>query len=153
MAWYVQKNYRRAIREYKRAEAIDPGQAGTHANLGFAYFNTNKFVEAATEFQRAVEIDPLVFQHNARVGTMVEDRSVTNHGFFFFTMARVYATKGDAENCAVYLRKSLDEGYKDLIKARTDPAFKTVIDDPSVQAVLARITPVDPKTAASDPGA
>ena len=78
---------------------------------------------------------------------MVQDRSVTNHGLFFFTMARVYAKKGDAENCAVYLRKSLDEGYKDLVKAKTDPAFKTVIDDPGVQAVLARITPPDPKTA------
>jgi tetratricopeptide (TPR) repeat protein len=153
MVYYIQKNFRRAIREYRRAEAIDPGQAGTHMNLGFAYYNTNKFVEASTEFQKAIEIDPLIFQHNAKVGTMVQDRSVTNHGLFFFTMARVYATKGDAENCAAYLRKSLDEGYKDLIKAKTDPAFKPVIDDPGVQAVLARITPVDPKSSASNPGA
>ena len=153
MVFYIQKNYRRAIREYKRAVAIDPVQAGAHANLGFAYYNTNKYVEAATEFQKAIELDPLIFQHNERVGTMVQDRSVSNHGLFFFTMARVYATKGDAQHCAEYLRKSFDEGYKELGKARTDPAFKKVLDDPDVQKVLALITPADPKAATSQPGA
>ena len=153
MTWYIQKNYRRAIREYKRAEQIDPGQGGTHANLGFAYYNTNKYPEAAAEFQKAIEIDPLIFQHRDRVGTMLQDRTVSNHGLFFFTMARVYAVKGDAENCAAYLRKSLDEGYKDLIKAKTDPAFKTVLGDPGVQAVFARITPTDTKADRSEPGA
>jgi tetratricopeptide (TPR) repeat protein len=153
MTWYIQKNYRRAIREYMRAVKIDPSQAGTHANLGFAYYNTNKYPEAGLEFQKAIELDPMIFQHRDRVGTMLQDRSVTNHGLFFFTMARVYAAKGDAENCAVYLRKSLDEGYKDLVKAKTDPAFKTVLEDPGVQAVLALATPVDPKSAASQPGA
>src|ERR1022692_4727492 len=32
MAWYYQKNYRRAIREYKKAAAVEPAQAGPHAN-------------------------------------------------------------------------------------------------------------------------
>ena len=61
---------------------------------------------------------------------MVQDRSVSNHGLFFFTMAKVYAQKKDAAHCAEYLRKSLDEGYKDIGKAKTDPAFKDVINDP-----------------------
>ena len=52
MVYYHQKNFRRAIREYQRATAIDPGQAGTHANLGFAYYNTNKFPEAAVRISK-----------------------------------------------------------------------------------------------------
>lgn len=153
MVYYHQKNFRRAIREYQKAAAIDPTLAGTHANLGFAYYNSKKLVEAATEFQKAIELDPQIFEQNNRVGTMVQDRSVTNHGLFFFTMARVYAQKGDAPHCAEYLRKSLDEGYKDVGKARSDPAFKKVLNDPDVQAVLVRIAPVEGKTAASRPGA
>ena len=90
MVYYFQKNFKRAIREYQRAEQIDPQLPGTHANLGFAYYNTNKMIEAATEFQKAIELDPQIFEHNDRVGSMVTDRSVTNHGLFFFTMARVY---------------------------------------------------------------
>jgi hypothetical protein len=144
MVYYHQKDFRRAIREYQRAVVIDPNMAGTHANLGFAYYNSNRFTEAA---------DPRIFERNDRVGTIVQDRSVSNHGLFFFTMAKVYAQKGDAEHCAEYLRKSLDEGYKDIGKAATDPAFKDVINDPVVQAVLIRVVPAEPKGSATHPGA
>jgi tetratricopeptide (TPR) repeat protein len=153
MVYYHQRDFGRAIREYKRAVIIDPNMAGTHANLGFAYYNTTKYTEAATEFQKAIELDPRIFERNDRVGTMVQDRSVSNHGLFFFTMAKVYAQKGDAEHCAEYLRKSLDEGYKDIGKAATDPAFKDVINDPVVQAVLVRVVPAEPKGSATHPGA
>jgi tetratricopeptide (TPR) repeat protein len=153
MVWYYQKNYRRAIREYKRAAALDTTQAGPHANLGFAYYNTNKYPEAASEFQKALELDPHVFEHNERVGTMMQDRTVTNHGLFFFTMARIYAQKGDVEHCAEYLRKSLDEGYKDIKKVKTDPAFKDILKDPVVQPVLVLIFPEDQKGASAQPGA
>lgn len=152
MVYYHQKNFRGAIREYQKAVAIDPEQAGTHANLGFAYYNTNKFPEAATEFQKAIEIDPRIFERNDRAGTMVQDRSVFNHGLFFFTMAKVYAQKGDAPHCAEYLRKSLDEGYKDVGKAATDPAFKDVINDPVVQDVLLRVVPAEQKGSSTHPG-
>ncbi len=90
---------------------------------------------------------------NERVGTMVQDRTVSNHGLFFYTMARVYAQKKDAEHCAEYLRKSFDEGYKDVVKVKTDPAFKDVLNDPGVQAVLVLIFPAEQKGAAARPGA
>jgi tetratricopeptide (TPR) repeat protein len=153
MVYYHQKDFRRAIREYQRAAAIDPNQAATHANLGFAFYNSNKYPEAAAEFQKAIEIDPRIFERNDRAGTVVQDRSVSNHGLFFFTMAKVYAQKGDATHCAEYLRKSLDEGYKDVGKAATDPAFKDVINDPVVQAVLLRVIPAEQKGSATHPGA
>jgi tetratricopeptide (TPR) repeat protein len=152
MVYYHQKNFRSAIREYQRAVAIDPSQAGAHSNLGFAYYNSNKFPEAAAEFQKAVELDPLIFERNDRAGAVVQDRSVSNHGLFFFTMAKVYAQKGDAAHCAQYLRKSLDEGYKDVGKAATDPEFKDVINDPAVQDVLLRVAPPEQKTTATHPG-
>ncbi len=145
MVYYHQKDFKRAIREYQRAVIIDPSQAGAHTNLGFAYYNMNKFPEAAGEFQKAIEIDPNIFERNDRAGNTMQDRSVSNHGLFFFTMARVYAQKGDAAHCAEYLRKSLDEGYKDVGKAAKDPAFKDVIDDPAVQAVMVRIVPAEQK--------
>jgi tetratricopeptide (TPR) repeat protein len=153
MVYYQQKNYRRAIREYIRAVAIDPGQSGTHANLGYAYYKTKKYAEAAAEFHKALELDPHTFEHNERTGTMMQDRSVENHGLFFFMMAKEYAQMGDAEHCADYLRKSLDEGYKDVAKAKTDPAFKKVLDDPSVQGVLLLIPPGNAKSPATSPGA
>lgn len=153
MVYYHQKDFRGAIRQYQKAVAIDPNLAGTHSNLGFAYYNSNKYPEAAEEFQKALELDPAIFERNDRVGSVVQDRSVSNHGLFFFTMAKVYAQKRDAAHCAEYLRKSLDEGYKDVGKAATDPAFKDVINDPVVQEVMARIAPAEPKGSATHPGA
>lgn len=153
MVYYHQKNFRAAIREYKKAVAIDPDQAPAHSNLGFAYYNSNKYPEAAAEFQKAIELDPSIFERNDRVGSVVQDRSVTNHGLFFFTMAKVYAQKGDATHCAEYLRKSLDEGYKDVGKAATDPAFQSVINDPAVQEVMVRVIPPEQKGSATHPGA
>jgi tetratricopeptide (TPR) repeat protein len=153
MVWYQQKNYRRAIREYQKAIAIDPGQAGVWGNLGFAYYNTKKYPEAANAFRRALEIDPRAFERNERVGTMMQDRSVSNKGMFFFMMAREYAQLGDAEHCAEYLRKSLDEGYPEIVKVKTDPAFQKVLADPGVQGVLQLLKPPEPKTAPTAPGA
>jgi tetratricopeptide (TPR) repeat protein len=153
MVYYRQRDFKRAIREYQKAAALDPDLAGSHANLGFAYYNSNKFPEAATEFLRALEIDPAIFERNDKSGSVVQDRTVNNHGLFFFTMAKVYAQKNDATHCAAYLRKSLDEGYKDLAKISTDPAGKDVINDPDVQAVLARAAPAETKENAAHPGA
>jgi tetratricopeptide (TPR) repeat protein len=153
MVWYQQRNYRRAIREYQRAVAIDAGLGGTHANLGYAYYKTQKYAQAASEFRKALEIDPHTFDHNERVGTMMQDRSVENKGLFFFMMAKEYGQMGDAEHCAEYLRKSLDEGYKDVAKAKTDPAFRKVLDDPTVQGVLLRVSPANEKSAPTAPGA
>jgi tetratricopeptide (TPR) repeat protein len=151
MVWYQQKNYRKAIREYRRAIAIAPGQAGTYANLGYAYYKMKKYVEAAAQFRQALQIDPHAFDRSDRVGTMVQDRTVENHGLFFFMMAREYAQLGDAEHCADYLRKSFDEGYKDVVTAKTDPAFKKVVDDPLVQDVLSLALPSEQKTEADQP--
>ena len=152
MVYYHQKNFRAAIREYQRAVTIDPSQAGAHSNLGFAYYNSNKYPEAAVEFQKALDLDPMIFERSDRAGSVVQDRSVSNHGLFFFTMAKVYAQKKDAAHCAEYLRKSLDEGYKDIAKASTDPAFKDVINDPVVQEVMVRAVPAEQKGTATHPG-
>jgi tetratricopeptide (TPR) repeat protein len=153
MVYYHQKNFRSAIRQYQKAVAIDPSQAGAHSNLGFAYYNSNKFPEAAGEFQKALDMDPLIFERNDRAGAVVQDRSVSNHGLFFFTMAKLYAQKGDAAHCAAYLRKSLDEGYKEIATAATDPAFKDVVNDPAVQEVLLRVLPAEPQKAnVTNPG-
>ncbi len=153
MVYYHQKNFRAAIREYQRAVTIEPSQAGAHSNLGFAYYNSNKYPEAAVEFQKAIDLDPMIFERSDRAGSVVQDRSVSNHGLFFFTMAKVYAQKRDAAHCAEYLRKSLDEGYKDIAKASTDPAFKDVINDPVVQEVMVRAVPAEQKGTATHPGA
>ena len=64
---------------------------------------------------------------------------MADKGLFAFTMARSYAGTGDAEHCATYLRRALDEGYPNIAAVHTDPTFAPVLDDPGMQAVLVLI--------------
>jgi hypothetical protein len=96
-------------------------------------------VEAEQAFRRALLMDPFVFQQNDRSGSVLQDRSVADKGLFAFTMAKSYANTGDATSCAAYLRRAIDEGYKDIAQVYTDPAFAAVLPSPDVQAALSTI--------------
>ena len=57
-------------------------------------------------------------------------------GLFYYMLAKTFAILGNAKSCAHYLKMSRDEGYKKYTEALKDPAFKTVLKDPRVQAIL-----------------
>jgi tetratricopeptide (TPR) repeat protein len=137
--WYSEKNFKRALEFYRRAVALQPGVAGYHTNVGYAYFSLKQTAEAEESFRRALLMDPHIFQQNDRTGTVLQDRSVADRGLFAFTMARSYAGTGDGERCATFLRRALDEGYRDIAKVHTDPVFVAVLADPNVQSVLGLI--------------
>jgi tetratricopeptide (TPR) repeat protein len=137
--WYTEKDFKRALEYYQRAVALQPGVASYHTNVGYAYFSLKMLPEAEQAFKRALLMDPFIFQQNERTGSVLQDRSVADRGLFAFTMARSYASTGDAMRCANYLRRALDEGYLDIATAHTDPTFAPVLEDPEMQAVLALI--------------
>jgi tetratricopeptide (TPR) repeat protein len=137
--WYTEKNFKRALEFYQRAVQFQPGVAGYHTNVGFAYFSLKQPLEAEAAFKRALLMDPHIFQQNDRTGTVLQDRSVSDHGLFAFTMARSYAGTGDAERCATYLRRAYEEGYRDIAKVHSDPVFAALLADPNMQGVLALI--------------
>jgi tetratricopeptide (TPR) repeat protein len=148
--WYTEKDFKRALQYYQRAVTLQPGVAGYHTNVGYAYFSLKMIAEAEQSFRRALLMDPHIFQQNDRTGSVLQDRSVADRGLFAFTMARSYAGAGDAESCATYLRRALDEGYKDIAAVHTDPTFTAVLADPNVQTVLTLI-PVPQSRAAVPP--
>src|SRR5688572_18584847 len=136
--WSAKKNYGRAVRQFTRALELRPNTASYYSFLGYAYFNQKKYPQAFEMLQKALALDPGIFERNARTGLTLADRSVKEPGLFNFTMAKAYAVMGDAARCAVYLRKAAEEGYKQLPKARNDPAFAKVLADPDVQSVFDR---------------
>jgi tetratricopeptide (TPR) repeat protein len=140
--WFSLKDYKRAIRQYEKAVALKPNMAPYYTNLGYAYFNRNKLPEAMEMFHKALAIDPGVFGATGRDGPILQDRSISDHGLFNFTMAKSYAQLGDAKSCAEYLRRAFEEGYKEIAKARSDPAFMQVLASPEVQSVLDEVAPL-----------
>jgi tetratricopeptide (TPR) repeat protein len=53
-----QGNYPAAIRGFETLVKMAPAIAESHANLGMAYYSTNRFSEAAAQFQEALRLKP-----------------------------------------------------------------------------------------------
>ncbi len=116
MVYYHQKDFRRAIREYQRAVTIDPPKRAREP--GLRLLQHEQISRATTEFKKALEIDPNIFEHNDRV----RQHDAGPFGFpimgCFFTMAKVYAQKERAmPRIAPNICESRPEGYKDIAKA------------------------------------
>jgi tetratricopeptide (TPR) repeat protein len=137
---YQKVHYGKAIRYYRRTLAIktDPTMilATVYSNLGYAYFGNKEYPEAMEAFSKALASDPGIFDRKGGAGTLIQQRTSTDPGLFYFMVAKTFAQAGEAERTAHYLKLSRDAGYKDLATARKNPAFAKVIQDPRVQEVL-----------------
>src|SRR5690242_16686357 len=140
--YYAEKQYKKAISQYQRSLSLKPDVASVYTNIGYAYFAEKQLPKAMEHCHSAIEIDPHVFEETGRAGSILSYRSVADRGLFNFMLAKDYAQSGDTANTIVYLRRAHDEGYKDVGKARTDPAFAKVIADPNVKALLDEVAPV-----------
>jgi tetratricopeptide (TPR) repeat protein len=133
---YEKKHYTRAITFYDRALALHADLATVYSNLGYAYFADKEYPQAMDSFQKALALDPTIFDRRGLGGTVVQQRTATDPGLFYFFVAKTYAQAGDAERAAHYLKLARDDGYAGFLSAQTDPAFAKVIKDPALQEVL-----------------
>jgi len=133
---YEKKHYTKAIGYYQKALELRVDMAPIYANLAYAYIEDKKYPLAMDAFGKAVAIDPSVLESKGGNGTVIQQRTTTDPGLFYFFVAKSYAMAGDAEHAAHYLKLSRDDGYKEFASAQTDPAFAKVIKDPRVQEVL-----------------
>jgi tetratricopeptide (TPR) repeat protein len=124
--YYARKNYRRAVSQYKKALKLAPDQASVHSNLGTAYFARNKVELALESFRTALQLDPDVFEHHSSYGVMLQERNVADRAKFHYSMATLYATQGRSELAIQYLRKALEEGFKEKKKMAEEPAFASL---------------------------
>ena len=128
--YYAKKNTRRAIGWYNRALKIAPEEiksASIYMNLGTAYFARKRYEEATRSYQTALHLDPDVFERHSNFGVMLEERSVEERGKFHYYMAKLYAKGGRNELALQYLRKSLEEGFRDKKMAEV-PEFAALKD-------------------------
>jgi tetratricopeptide (TPR) repeat protein len=136
--WYQRKKYGKAIKAYQKAIAIRSDMAVLFSNLGYAYFADKKYEEAIASFRQALSIDPQLFDHGtSRTGSLLQDRSVSDRGRFYFLLAKSFAQAGNTDRCLLYLRKAKEEGYKSLSDVKTDPAFSAVLKLPAIEEILA----------------
>ena len=129
--YYARKSYRRAITQYRRAIAFfpqEPRSASIYSNLGTAYFSRKQYQEATDAFQNAMALDPDVFEHRGNYGVMLEERNVEERAKYHYYVAKLYAKSGRNDLALQYLRKALEEGFKDKKQLEKDPEFAGLRD-------------------------
>jgi tetratricopeptide (TPR) repeat protein len=136
--FYARKNYGRAVRQYQKALKLTPDSASIYSNLGTAYFARKKYKEAFEAYQEALKLDPEVFEHRSSYGVLLQERSVDERAKFHFYLAKVYAKSGMTERALMYMRKALEEGFKEKNKFLEDPEFASLKDNPEFKQLLAQ---------------
>lgn len=134
--YYAKKEYGRAVRQYQKALKLSPESASIYSNLGTAYFARKNFKAAFEAYQEALRLDPEVFEHRNSYGVMLQERSVEDRAKFHFYLAKIYAKSGMTERALIYVRKALEEGFKERNKFTEDPEFAALKDNPDFQQLL-----------------
>ncbi|MGD1094336.1 MAG: tetratricopeptide repeat protein [Bryobacteraceae bacterium] len=136
--FYAQKSYRRAIGEYRKALRVNPNAASILSNLGMAYFARKNYDLASATFQKAFELDPTVFEHRGTTGVLLEERSVEERAKFHYYLAKTYAKAGKNDLALLYIRKALEEGFKEREKFLKEAEFEPLRDDDEFKKIMAQ---------------
>jgi tetratricopeptide (TPR) repeat protein len=142
VVFYEAKHYSAALKQYRQAIEMDDTSASFFSNLGAAYFSKKEFEPAVTAYQHALELDPEVFERTSRVGVQAQLPSPEDRARYNYTVAKLYANMGLSEHSLEYLRRAMEEGYKDLNDVYKDTEFTQLRKDPRFTELMASKTPV-----------
>ena len=136
--YYMQRNFSAAAKQFKKAVALDESRATFHVNLGAAWFGQKKVERAVAEYARALELDPDALANSARAGATAQIANLEERAKFSYMLAKIYAKRGDTEQCFRCLRMAKEGGYRDLENVYKDEDFTSVRQDKR----LAEIAPL-----------
>ncbi|MGO8786089.1 MAG: tetratricopeptide repeat protein [Terriglobia bacterium] len=127
--YFMEKKYAKSVKYYQRAIALGGQNASFHMNLGTSYYHLKKFDEAVQEYRTALGIDPKVMTQLSSTGTVIHASGADVE--FYYYLAKAYASIGDADEAVRYLRRALEDGFKDQKRIDEDPDFKKISQHPA----------------------
>ncbi len=145
VVFYEERRYGAAVKEYRRAIALDGNSASFFSNLGAAFFAKRDFEPAVLAYERAVAIDPDVFERTSRAGVQAQLPSPGDRAHYDFTVARLYAKMGYSDRSLEYLKKAMEEGYKDFKNVYKDVEFAELRKDKRFANLMATKPPALPE--------
>ncbi|MFZ0733439.1 MAG: tetratricopeptide repeat protein [Candidatus Sulfotelmatobacter sp.] len=142
---YEERKYSGAVKQYEKAIAIDSTSASFYSNLGAALFSKKHFEPAVLAYEKAVELDPDVFERTSRAGVQAQLPSPEDRARYDFTVAKLYAKMGFSNRSLEYLRKAMEEGYKDYKDVYKDAEFAQLRKDKRFTELMAEKFPAIPE--------
>jgi tetratricopeptide (TPR) repeat protein len=129
VVYYRNRRYGRAIKLYRKAIVLDPETASFHNNVAAAYFADKKLDKAIPEYMKALELDPDIFERRSTSG-IVAQISPEDRAHYSYILAKMYAQTGQFDRALLYLRRAIEEGYKNVDNALQDVEFAQLRKDP-----------------------
>ncbi len=142
VVFYEEQKFGAAVKDYRRAIAIDGSSASFYSNLGAALFAKKEFDPAVMAYNHALVLDPDVFERTSRGGVQAQLPSPGDRARYDFTVAKLYAKMGYSDRSLEYLRKAMEEGYKDLNNVYKEPEFAELRKDKRFTELMASKPPV-----------
>jgi len=133
-SYFLENKFRKSVKYYVHAIRLGPNTASFHMNLSASYSRMKKYREAIEQCAEALRIDPNVLTEHSSMATVVQA-----HGSdveFYFMLAKVFASRARPEESVRYLRRALEDGFKDLKRLDDDPDFKKISHDPAYVELL-----------------
>jgi tetratricopeptide (TPR) repeat protein len=133
--YYAQHEFKVAEHFYKKALKHSTESAVIYCNLGTDYFAQQKYKKGVKMYQKAFAIDESVFapERAAMVegGGSREQRMAIN-----YYIAQTFAKAGNQQKALIFLRKAMDEGFKDRKRLDEDQDFAVLRNTPEFQQLL-----------------
>jgi tetratricopeptide (TPR) repeat protein len=133
--YYAQREFSLSEHWYKRALKHTSESAVIYANLGTAYFAEAKYKKGVKEYRKAFALDQKVFTPRdaamVQAGSSREQRVEMN-----YFVAETFASAGQKDQALVYLRKAMDEGFKDRKRLIEDKEFASLRTTPEFQQLM-----------------
>jgi tetratricopeptide (TPR) repeat protein len=138
--YYEEHSYGTAIKDYEKAVSFNGEAASYYSNMGTAYFGKHQFEKAIQAYAKAVSLDPDIFDHSSHGGVQARVVSREDQAHYDYVMARLYARNGVADRSLHYLKKAMEEGYKDIKNVYKDQEFSSLRKDPRFTELMASKT-------------
>ena len=135
--YHGKREYGNAAKYYKKALRYAPKSAAIYCNLGTTYFASGKYKEAEKAYGHAFALDPKAFQHdsNATVDSVSSrEERIAQH----YYLARTFARAGQDAQAIEYLRKALDEGFRDKRKLAGEQDFSMLRNTMEFKQLMAQ---------------
>ena len=145
VVYYEEQKYGAAVKQYRRAIAIDGNSASFYNNLGAALFSKKEFDRRCSLISTLCRLDPDVFERTSRGGVQAQLPSPDDRAHYDYTVAKLYAKMGFSDRSLEYLRKAMEEGYKDFKNVYKDVEFAELRKDKRFAELVATKTPTVPE--------
>jgi tetratricopeptide (TPR) repeat protein len=142
--YYDMHNNNAAIKQYEKAISLENDAAGYYSNLGTAYFAKRQFEKAIEAYAKAVQLDPDVFDFSSHGGLQARMASSEDRAQYDYVLAKLYARTGDPDRSLHYLKKAMEEGYKNIKDVYKDNEFSNLRKDPRFAELMAAKTTAIP---------